>query len=649
MSLLHPLDIQFISPTSSFRSSFSDSTFKKWNICMVCDFFFPSYGGIESHLYCLSQELLELGHKVIILSRMYDGPKGSQRVGIRWLTCGLKVYYLPLYYMNNGASFPTFFSLFPLFRNIMLREQIHIVHGHQEINRLSLTVPELPCYFAHILSNAEYEKNHLRIYAGYALKSYLHLHFNAFQASTLQFVQNSLLQSIQDGHPQVASLAGTLASYLLQHLPSIDQWPEVISHFAKWISEPNQSGFSAALKAVQQLCEDSAIQLIQAKTQPLTQLLPPLMNLIHSNDLQVIVMVIRSFAELASLTDEDDPHHYLSQLMENMFHPFLQTMLAKANVEPHLPFQQALCYFIVKVCQHNPERLFSHLDMVLHYILHCTQSENVELAMEASEFWICMAEHPGLHGYIHPFLPQLLPTLFQRLVYSQEELMELGDLNHVLDAHVPDSDQTIKPRHYRGKHHEPVTVTKTTPSTNNAPVLTTTVTTTTNTSLSSSSSHPPSTFHEAQLNSNHHFQEDLQKGKKKKDKVEKQLSDPINEQPRNTHQTKNPHDHQPQKEDENDNDDDEDEDDDEDSEDVVEQWTLRKCSAATLDILASVFENELLSPVLPLLKQHLIHPNWLHREAGILALGAMAEGCAEGLKAHLPELVPYLIKALNEE
>ncbi|KAJ1496649.1 Transportin-1, partial [Coelomomyces lativittatus] len=130
---------------------------------------------------------------------------------------------------------------------------------------------------------------------------------------------------------------------------------------------------------------------------------------------------------------------------------------------------------------------------------------------------------------------------------------------------------------------------------------------------------------------------------------EKQLSDPINEQPRNTHQTKNPHDHQPQKEDENDNDDDEDEDDDEDSEDVVEQWTLRKCSAATLDILASVFENELLSPVLPLLKQHLIHPNWLHREAGILALGAMAEGCAEGLKAHLPELVPYLIKALNEE
>lgn len=31
---------------------------------MVSDFFFPNFGGVESHIYYLSQCLLKLGHKV---------------------------------------------------------------------------------------------------------------------------------------------------------------------------------------------------------------------------------------------------------------------------------------------------------------------------------------------------------------------------------------------------------------------------------------------------------------------------------------------------------------------------------------------------------------------------------------------------------
>lgn len=32
---------------------------------MVSDFFFPQPGGIESHIFQLSQRLIDLGHKVI--------------------------------------------------------------------------------------------------------------------------------------------------------------------------------------------------------------------------------------------------------------------------------------------------------------------------------------------------------------------------------------------------------------------------------------------------------------------------------------------------------------------------------------------------------------------------------------------------------
>lgn len=37
---------------------------KRHKILMVSDFFYPNFGGVENHIYYLSQCLLKLGHKV---------------------------------------------------------------------------------------------------------------------------------------------------------------------------------------------------------------------------------------------------------------------------------------------------------------------------------------------------------------------------------------------------------------------------------------------------------------------------------------------------------------------------------------------------------------------------------------------------------
>lgn len=37
---------------------------ERHRILMVSDFFYPNFGGVESHIYYLSQCLLKLGHKV---------------------------------------------------------------------------------------------------------------------------------------------------------------------------------------------------------------------------------------------------------------------------------------------------------------------------------------------------------------------------------------------------------------------------------------------------------------------------------------------------------------------------------------------------------------------------------------------------------
>ncbi|GFR28598.1 transportin-1 [Trichonephila clavata] len=86
-----------------------------------------------------------------------------------------------------------------------------------------------------------------------------------------------------------------------------------------------------------------------------------------------------------------------------------------------------------------------------------------------------------------------------------------------------------------------------------------------------------------------------------------------------------------------------------DDDSSLSDWNLRKCSAAALDVLASVFHEELLPVLLPILRETLFHQDWEIKESGILALGAIAEGCMTGMIPHLPELIPYLISCLSDK
>lgn len=102
-----------------------------YNIAMVTDFFYPQPGGVEFHVYHLSQKLIDLGHSVVIITHDY-----GSRTGIRTLTNGLKVYYVPFLIIHRNSTMPTVFLAFPILRNIFIRESIDIVHGHGSLSTL---------------------------------------------------------------------------------------------------------------------------------------------------------------------------------------------------------------------------------------------------------------------------------------------------------------------------------------------------------------------------------------------------------------------------------------------------------------------------------------------------------------------------------
>lgn len=90
------------------------------------------------------------------------------------------------------------------------------------------------------------------------------------------------------------------------------------------------------------------------------------------------------------------------------------------------------------------------------------------------------------------------------------------------------------------------------------------------------------------------------------------------------------------------------EDDDDDGAGIEDQWNLRKCSAAALDVLASNFHESIFAIALPYLKDNLRHQDWPNREAAVLATGAVAEGCMDAITPNLPDLIPYLISLMND-
>lgn len=94
-------------------------------VCLVCDFFYPSVGGVENHVHQLAQSLLRIGHKVVVFTHKY-----GSRTGVRWLAAGLKVYYVPFPAVYDRCLMPSGLLLLPLFRDILLRERITLVHSH---------------------------------------------------------------------------------------------------------------------------------------------------------------------------------------------------------------------------------------------------------------------------------------------------------------------------------------------------------------------------------------------------------------------------------------------------------------------------------------------------------------------------------------
>ena len=82
--------------------------------------------------------------------------------------------------------------------------------------------------------------------------------------------------------------------------------------------------------------------------------------------------------------------------------------------------------------------------------------------------------------------------------------------------------------------------------------------------------------------------------------------------------------------------------------DTCHSWTLRKCSAAGLDKLSTMFGSELLQHVFPLIQRKTRSPDWKHRECAILVLGAISDGCRSALQPMLKHVLDEILSRTTD-
>jgi transportin-1 len=415
------------------------------------------------------------------------------------------------------------------------------------------------------------ENLHLaRTSAAITLKNIIPQKWPRLDQQQREFIQGSVLRCLEDSKMQVRNFAGNVITEIIK-TGGVMGWPEVFPQLLNLASNASGNTPAAAqegaMSALAKICEDNkkALDRNYQGSKPLDVIIPKLYDLTKSQNPKIRAMALESIIG------------FIPQKPVVLFSTIDQFMNVLFQLAPDTDdnVRRFVCKAFVQLVEVRPEVLLPHMQGLVTYLVQQQRgSDDPELRLEAAEFFLSAGEHKQLCAALGPYLSEIIPTLLESMVYSEDDVARLeGERD---DAEEEDKEQDIKPQFAKSR----------------------------NVGASSKS------IDTAQSNgngdgSNLADRDDLSEG--------------------------------------------EIEEDDEGDEDPEDEWNLRKCSAAGLDTLAVAFHEPVFVVSLPYLKQNLGHQEWPMREAAVLAIGAVSEGCMDTIAPHLPELLPFLLSCLSDK
>lgn len=449
--------------------------------------------------------------------------------------------------------------------------------------------------------------------AGLLLKSNIRMVYSALHPHVRAFVNARLVDAIGDESQPVREVVASCISTLVLHNTHLVAVSGLVTSLVASLDSVRPTFLDGSLVVISRLAEDAPHLLAEDPSQPLDILLPKIIHLCrhHSENIRV-----RSLHTLNHLILVMPP-----SLQANI--DLLCNTLFSVAEDTSPQVRKRVCTAICLLFNIAPHALSPYLTSIIEYMLQSSTHSDQQVAKEATEFWALLAERKTSAETLRPFLSRLASVLLTNMVYSSDEMVSL-DAAASPDDMIPDKPEDIPPRFLHPRFKEA------SPNSNNTADF--------------QNDHKNDQISSAMVmtlpQANGHAERDGNTSR-----IAGRVSGENNtihseSQMNGFHGTSDS--------------DDEDESDDEGSnfdyigEDA--EWNLRRSSAAALDAVACLFEDDLLEVVLPRLHDKLTNSErWEQRECGVLALGAIAEGCRSGMNAHMPSIFPFLLHSASDQ
>ena len=420
----------------------------------------------------------------------------------------------------------------------------------QQLNQLEQN-PQFSLYLSFILCRCTNEQvgPMIRWRAGTLLKTTLgKVEKRVFQSLTPQY-RNYIMQNaigmLGDENKNIRRVSSSIVTTALnteQNNP-LRLWPNLVSQLATMTVQGSPAAVEGSFYCLSLVCEDSARDLHEDERRPLDELFPHFVgHMGHQTPM------IRRLALTCVVHVLPFQPNVLDQHMQNL----LQA-LSNLTKDPESETRQLVCKALCRLLEIRFDQLLPMMPQVIEFMLTAMQDDDDTVAMEACEFWAVYCEEGSdALDLLKQYLPRLIPLLMQKMVYGDDELLDL-DAEDEANANVKDRAEDIRPVQHKSQVHGAGG---------------------------------------------------------------------------------------------------DDDDGDDDDEEEASGFTLRKAAAGSMDLLAMMLGEEILPVYLPCFKQCTFQivqnpDHWLRLEAGIMSLGAVADGVGVQLKPYLDEIFPLLIQACS--
>ncbi|KAF1781744.1 Armadillo-type fold [Phytophthora cactorum] len=271
---------------------------------------------------------------------------------------------------------------------------------------------EFNLYLVHLLCSAQAEPN-VRQLAGLLLKRNIKARdasavLTPTETEILAVIRAQTLRVLADPLPPIRNAAGSIVTTFVSQYTFLDD-------ALMLLEQQDENAVAGAFGALVKICEDSAAKLENSPSRPLNVLVPKLLQYFHHQNANFR----RDALECLNNVLIYMPVGLVVQ-MENFL-----AGISLLTQDPSNDVRRLVCKSIVILLEVGVQYLVPHLDSIIQFILRANQDEDENVAIEACEFWasFCdLREFNDIKPMLQPYLAQIVPLLFQRMVYSEEDL-----------------------------------------------------------------------------------------------------------------------------------------------------------------------------------------------------------------------------------